>query len=120
MTSWPFGKRRNWVFEVSDLHHTEKHIVHAQRLRFYSDSTLNVTEELLTYVQNSADVYQVDRLLDIRPSERSYDVLVHWLGFSEKERSWEPIEQLYEDVPLTLQNFLEQKGMKHVYDELCT
>ena len=102
-----------------DLHQIEKHVVHAQRLRFYADNSLNVTEELLSYVQNSEDTYQVEKLVDIRPSERSYDVLVHWLGFSDKEQSWEPIEQLYEDVPLTLKSFLSEKGMQHIYDELC-
>ena len=108
----------DWVFEVEDLHRTEIHIVYAQRLRFYSDKTLNVTEELLSYVENTEDTYQVDKLIDIRTSERSYDVLVHWLGFSESERTWEPIEQLFEDVPLTLKSFLEEKEMEHIFDEL--
>jgi hypothetical protein len=37
---------------------------------------------------------------------QSYEVLVQWLGFSDEDNSWEPIESLYDDVPLLLHDFL--------------
>jgi hypothetical protein len=110
----------DWVYEIEHLTTKARVIAHAQRLRFYSDSSLEVTEELLEYVTNSHDVYQVDHLVDIRPSKDGYEILVQWLGFSEHERSWEPIQQVYEDVPVALKTFLTDVRMESIWDSLNT
>ena len=108
----------DWIFRVrhlsslSDVNSgkVDSMLVHSQRLRFYADSELELSESIIKAAE--ADLngkYDIEKLLDIRPSTTSYDILVKWLGFSEDENSWEPIERLLEDVPVYLKEFLFSK-----------
>jgi hypothetical protein len=110
----------DWIFRCENLLDPSKTVIsHAQRLKFYSDNLLNDKDTLLSYMQASEnDKYTIDSLLDIRIANSSYDVLVSWLGFPD-ENTWEPIENLYEDVPLLLRQFLLNfpKG-KEIFDSL--
>jgi hypothetical protein len=79
----------------------------------------------LTIVDDSQNTskeefYQIDHLVDIRSckSKSGYEVLVDWLGFDEKDRSWEPISMLYADVPLILHDFLIEKKMEHIWAKI--
>ena len=108
----------DWIFKVQCLDSEKTEIVHSQRLRFYSET---LHESVLEYVQTNEDdseFYQVDYFVDIRSSKSGYEILVHWLGFTEHERTWEPILSLYEDTPLLLPDFLLEKKMDKVWMEL--
>ena len=78
------------------------------------------TDELLNFVsEEKTNAYQVSHLKDIRSNGSSYDVLVHWLGFDDNENSWEPVEKLYEDIPLLLHEFLQTRPEgTHIWEAL--
>ena len=55
------------VYEVQDLITENTSFVHANRLKFYADSSLHVTEELCETITNNSPVYQtVTKLLALR------------------------------------------------------
>ena len=69
--------------------------------------------------EEKTNAYQVSHLKDIRSNGSSYDVLVHWLGFDDNENSWEPVEKLYEDIPLLLHEFLQTRPEgTHIWEAL--
>jgi hypothetical protein len=100
----------NHLFRVESLLDTkDTKVVHSQRLKFYHDESLRLTEHILRYAKQDKQTYDIDRLLDLKSNGSSYDVYVKWQGFDEQESTWEPIEVLYEDVPLMLYDFLKTK-----------
>lgn len=80
-------------------------------MKFFSNSEMDVTE-VLPYANDADEAYLIDSILDIRLSGSSYDCKVRWMGFGPEEDSWEPIERLFEDVPLLLQNFLQSSTQR--------
>ena len=100
----------NLVFECQDLINEQLSLVHANRLKFYADSQLNVTQELLDTIDHNDPHYNtVTKLLDLRynRSTREYEVQAKWRGFSHEEPTWEPLANLHEDIPEMLENFLQ-------------
>ncbi len=71
------------IFEVQDLI-TDKHsLVHANRLKFYADSSLDVTESLLDTMESNDPHYNtVMKLLNLRfnPIEERYEVQAEMEG----------------------------------------
>ncbi|KAE8982236.1 hypothetical protein PR001_g23792 [Phytophthora rubi] len=73
----------DWVFEVEDLNapHTKtKH--HVSRLRFYAESSREVTEDLLQYALHSQGGHCVEAFCGIRCNEvtKQWEIEVKWLG----------------------------------------
>ena len=83
-----------------------KQFVHAARMKFYSDSSLNVTEKLIEQVAHDDTGYIIEELLDIRKNGDSFDVHVRWLGFSSLDDTWEDVFGLAHQVPKMLMKFL--------------
>jgi hypothetical protein len=102
------GVLSDFLFEVEDLRNGKVSNVHAHRLRFYHDSSLNVTAELIEHVAHNEQGYEVLALKDLRfdPESKQFMVLVAWKGFEEHDSSWEPILVLSEDVPEKLCSIL--------------
>jgi RNase H-like domain found in reverse transcriptase/Integrase zinc binding domain/Chromo (CHRromatin Organisation MOdifier) domain len=97
------------VFDIECPLNKKIHRVHANRLKFYADSQLNMTEELLdTINSNDAPLYVVDKLLDLRqdPDTLTFEVLVSWLNYASADNTWEPLANVQEDIPVRLQKFL--------------
>jgi hypothetical protein len=46
----------------------------------------------------------------IHKEYKKYSIYVHWEGYGEKERSWEPLESIHEDCPIFVQNFFNVRG----------
>ena len=95
--------------EVQDLTSDKKQLVHAARMKFYSDSSLNVTERLIDQVAHDDTGYVVEELLDLRRNGDSFDVLVRWLGFSSSDDTWEDVFELSHQVPKMLIKFLKDR-----------
>ena len=98
------------IFEVEDLITHKKELVHAERLKFYSDSKLDITEELLQTVEhNDPHYYTVTQILDLRFNEstKNFEVKCKWRGFSDDEYTWEPFNIIREDIPDMLEKFLQ-------------
>ena len=107
----------DFVFEVQDLIDQSHALVHANRLKLYADSQLELTEELLDSIDHNDPHYNtVEELLALRfygPLER-YEVQVKWKGFDDEEPTWEPLSVMQEDIPVMLKKFLEDYHDKNL------
>ncbi|ETM97713.1 hypothetical protein PPTG_20106 [Phytophthora nicotianae INRA-310] len=56
----------NWVFTVENLLTGETNEAHATRLKFYSDSSLGITEDLIAHVAHNREGHVVEKLLKAR------------------------------------------------------
>jgi hypothetical protein len=72
------GVLSDFLFEVEDLRDGKLSQVHAQRLRFFHDASLNVTAELIEHVAHNEQGYEVLALKDLRfdPESKQFMVLV--------------------------------------------
>ena len=98
-----------YIFEVEDLISNKKELVHAERLKLYADSKLDLSEELLSTIEhNNPHYYAVTALTNLRFNEEKqiFEVKCQWRGFSNEESTWEPISNIREDIPDTLEKFL--------------
>ena len=75
----------------------------------YFDSSLNVTEELLTHIKYAKTSYQYEAIVDHRYNKdsRDYEFRVKWLGFSKKENTWEPLTNAFEDHPEQVEKYVK-------------
>jgi len=105
------------VFKVESLDTSKTQIVHAQRIRFYCEKDL-LAEDFHTYEIDEKEKFEISDLLDIKTTSSGYSIKVSWLGFDSSDDSWEPINQIYEDIPLILHDFLIKKRMEHVWSDL--
>ena len=97
------------IYECEDLLSGETALFHANRLKFFADDKLDVTEELLTAMDHNDPHFQkVEELLGLRFNAETgaYEVQVKWLGFDYEDPTWEPLETMQEDIPERLSNFL--------------
>ena len=95
------GTDSDWVFQIKHLANDKVIRAHAERLEFYSDKSLNVSEELREQLRFQLESYDVERLMDVRYNRRlrGYEVLTRWHGFQEADDSWEPLEEMAASVP---------------------
>lgn len=86
--------------------------VHAQRLKFYHDSSLNVTSDLLHNIALTGNTYVIEQIDDIRIDPVSGDVQLHvrWLGFQDDDATWEPFETIKDDTPDIVRQFLASRS----------
>jgi hypothetical protein len=74
-----------YIYEVLDLLTTHQSLVHANRLKFYADSQLDVTEYIMdTAVHNDPHFQTVVKLLNLRfnPDSAQYEVQAQWRGLT--------------------------------------
>ena len=92
---------RGYVFTLEDLISGDQKSVHGDRVRFYDDRFLHVTEEMKSQLSYDNSSFEVDELRNSRlnPQIDELELLVKWRGFSEVENTWEPVQKLWEDVP---------------------
>ena len=94
------------VYEVEDLVDKSVALSHAERMRYYADDSLDVSESLMEQLVHDDTGYVVDTIEDVRRNGDSYDVLVHWLGFDVAEESWEDLFAMIAQVPKVIKKFL--------------
>eukprot|EP00736_Rhodelphis_marinus_P010118 Rmarinus@m.1923 len=97
-----------WVFRVKHLVSLEELTVHASRMRYFDNASLDVTEELRAIAGHIQTEYVPERIVSWREDGGSLFFEVHWKGFEEAEATFEPFEQLKEDVPELLCAYLEE------------
>lgn len=105
------------VYEVENLitHAVEQ--VHAVRLNIYGakEEGTTVSAEFLQHAENSEAKYEmVEKLLDIsKDGNGEICVQAQWLGLPDKcDWTWQPVQELFEDVPEKLTEFLQRSGKK--------
>ena len=98
-----------YVSTVQDLISGNERDVHNTRINFYSDSQLNVNEELLATVEHNSPHFEtVTKMTGLRfnSQKNQYEVQCKWRNFAHEEPTWEPLQNLQEDVPEFLDKFL--------------
>jgi hypothetical protein len=105
------GALPDHVFEVEDLLSGSTNTVHSSRLRYYQNTPLDVTAELLEQVAHNDQGYAVQSIDDIRYVQAAghYSVLLRWLGFDAEDSTWEPLKIIHEDVPQKVTAFFNQQ-----------
>ena len=91
-----------WVFACQDLVNGPVFLIHANRLKFYSDSQLNITQELLETIDHNdphCNVAVAFLYLRYNRSNRRYELKSKWRGFADELPTWEPLSILIEDAP---------------------
>jgi hypothetical protein len=104
----------DWVYEVEDLITQKKEKVHAERLKFYSESDLEVTEELRNQIAHNDEKFEIDEILDIKYEEQygRYMILIRWKNFGDDENTWEFIDEVWETTREVVKNYLKKKDSK--------
>ena len=82
--------------------------VHACRLDFYADRTLDLSTELLAVVAHNGEGHVVDRLKDMRLFGAHLMIQVSWAGLPTDEDTWEHLDSLRQSVPRKLTAFLRR------------
>ena len=78
--------------------------VHWTRLKRFGGAELNTVAELITSAQHDQQKFYIDEFKDWRgKGDGDVELLVQWRGL---EATWEPIRQLYEDVPERVMRYL--------------
>jgi RNase H-like domain found in reverse transcriptase/Integrase zinc binding domain/Integrase core domain len=96
------------VFLVEDLRDGTCEEVHATRLKFYHDASLDVTDELLSQLVHNEQGYVVHSLQDLTYDQEAkhFLVRVRWSGFTAADDTWENLLSLFEDIPDLVMLFL--------------
>jgi hypothetical protein len=105
------------VFKVESLDGTKQQIVHAQRIRFYCEKDY-LSTEFQTYEIEQSEKFDISELLEIKTTTSGYSIKVRWLGFEESDDTWEPIDSLFEDIPLILHDFLISQKREDIWSDL--
>jgi hypothetical protein len=99
--------KNNYIFEVENIIDNTKRVVHGDRVRFFADDQLNITEEIKDQFTYDNASYEVEQFRDCRLNTDTHQVefLVDWKGFSQTESTWEPLQNLWKDVPALVQRY---------------
>eukprot|EP00644_Phytophthora_capsici_P008646 jgi/Phyca11/111537/e_gw1.20.617.1 len=98
----------NWIFVAENLLTGERREAHASRLKFFADAELGITENLLAQVAHNSEGHVVEELKESRynSSAKTHELLGKWRGLTEEGNSWEPVQNLIEDVTILVKQFL--------------
>ncbi|KAF0730987.1 hypothetical protein Ae201684_011539 [Aphanomyces euteiches] len=86
---------------------------HVCRMKMYAEAGREVTEDLLEHIAFGDGGFHVERLDGVRVQDGHYEVLVKWLGLEDEESSWEPAQNLLDDIPVVFVKWCES----HRHDE---
>ncbi|KAH9086321.1 hypothetical protein LEN26_020213, partial [Aphanomyces euteiches] len=86
---------------------------HACRMKMYAEAGREGTEDLLEHIAFGDGGFHVERLDGVRVQDGRYEVLVKWLGLEDEESSWEPAQNILDDIPVVFVKWCES----HRHDE---
>ena len=111
----------DWTFEVESLSTGKREIVHIRRMMLYRACMggKRVDEALLRYADHNEAKYQeIDVIDGIRESDSGIEILIRWKGLpDEYDYTWEPLQQVYEDVPHMLRKYLRSAGYRKLKEK---
>lgn len=101
------GAENDLSFKVMDLLSGKVTIIHAEHLRRYADSKLQVTPQLKSFIAASAIWTRVEAIIGHRKDGHRWELRVLWQGFEEDESTWEDLKTITEDVPETVKRYVK-------------
>lgn len=95
------------AFTVEHLVTKDRKCVHASRLKFYWDSSLNMSQEMVEHVSRQGELMGIAGLLDHRwnTAFKEWEILCHWTGLEPIEDSWERLSRLFSEIPIMLEEW---------------
>ena len=91
------------MYGVQNIITGEVNDVHVVRLRFYADKDLEMTAAVKEVFQHAftKDEFEMAGIVDISEAEdgQGFHVKVDWVGFDERESSWEPFATIWNGAP---------------------
>ncbi|OWZ09958.1 hypothetical protein PHMEG_00017261 [Phytophthora megakarya] len=99
-------------FRVSHLVSGNELDVHPSRLKFYMDSSLDVTEEILVAAQGIILAISTLKKHRWNSSIKDYEILVGWKGLESVEDSWEPLTSLGKEVKVLVDQYIQKQDAK--------
>ncbi len=101
--------RSNYIFVIEDLLTGEREEAHGRRLRFFRNSSFNVTEELRHHLAyQKGELLIVEEFTGIRRKGTEFELRVKWRGFPEDESDWTSLSTLQEDVPDMVRDYIAE------------
>ncbi|ETO63902.1 hypothetical protein F444_18467 [Phytophthora nicotianae P1976] len=99
-------------FMVRDLVTNKIYNVHGSRFKFYADSSLNVSEELIAHVGNQGMVLEIEQFKDhrIASPRKEWQLLVAWVGLQDEEDSWGSQGAIAAEVPVMVNKYVGSSG----------
>jgi len=94
-----------FVYVVEDILTQKRTCVHVSRLKRYADGDLNITVDVRDQVAYDEQGLCVEEILRWKNTTAGIVLLVRWLGFSEADDTWEPLQTLYVDIPEMICDF---------------
>jgi len=103
---------RHNAFEVQHVVTGKTVKVHASRLKYYDDASLQMREDLIDHVASQGQMLDVEAMTDHHwhPTKNDYEIKVQWCGYEPIEDSWEPFRNLMGDVPTLLSKYVEESN----------
>ena len=94
------------VFVIEDIIRHKRTSVHGQRLQYYADNNLNLTQDLRNQAAYD-DKYWVSKFVDWRiDDDDQLQLRIRWQGFMANEDTWEDPDRMHADVPVMLISYL--------------
>ncbi|KAG3152173.1 hypothetical protein PC128_g22832 [Phytophthora cactorum] len=112
VVGWTIQGDKPHSFVIQHLISGRYYDVHASRLKFYADSELNQTTELLELVSRQRMVLGVEDIRNHRFNDAlvRWELQVSWMGLQAIEDSWEPLDVLAQDVPVKVRDYIIASG----------
>ena len=91
--------------------------VHVSRIRRFADDKLHVTDEFIEFAKHDSCDFEVQEIVGHRYDDTSLELLMHWLGFGEEDRSYEPVESLLDNANRYLRTAIRRYLRSAVLDD---
>jgi len=96
-----------YVYKIEDLGTGLQRSVHAAHLKRYADSELTVTSQLREFASHGGRGFTVGNIIGHQKTNDRWELQVHWEGYTIAEATWEPLQRVYEDVPIRVRQYLK-------------
>jgi hypothetical protein len=114
--------RGRHVFDIQSLvDAADNKTVHAQFLKLYADSSLEVTPQLVAFAAHSTGGNVIDTIIDHRQLHGQHEFLVQWKGEDAADATWEPAVHIYSDAPSVVKRyikFISPPGERKIWSDL--
>lgn len=101
--------KSDYLFTIEDIVTGCQEEAHGRRLKFFRNKDYQIKEDLLNHIAyQTNELMNVSKFVDLRNNKGIVQVLTQWKGLDSSEDSWENIEVMREDVPVLIQEFLNE------------
>ena len=98
------------IFGVRLVGTEAEKLVHWQKMRRIAGPGLFISQAVQNSALHDLQRFMVETIDDWRYDQDGSGVrlLINWQGYDESERTWEPLLQVYEDVAVIVQNYVNE------------